>query len=119
MAVRLSVGWRRSLVCALLAMAVTACAKQSEQLWPSVALVPSDRWTAEIPARGPQWWDASIDVRSDVVDGTAATIISSRVEDRPITVHYRDASGAYQRITLQPGESIAVASPPGDVFAII
>ena len=116
---QLSVGWRRSAVCALMALAAAGCTKPSEQLWPSVSLVPSDRWTADIPARAPQWWDASIAVQSDVVDGAAATIISSRVDDRPITVHYRDASGAYQRITLQPGESIAVASPPGDVFAII
>ena len=102
-----------------LLLLVAACAQPSEQLWPDVPLVPAERWVAQIPDRQPQWWDASIAVESDVIDGTAATVIISRVEDRAITVHYRDVSGAYQRITLEPGGSIAVSSPPSDVFAII
>ena len=116
---RHAVRWKTGLTSALMLPLVAACSKPSEELWPSVALVPGERWIAQPAERSPQWWDASIAVRSDVVDGTSATVISSLVQDRAITVHYRDVTGSYQRVTLPPGGSIAVASPPGDVFAII
>lgn len=98
---------------------LAACAKPAEQLWPSVAYTPGERWTASPADTTPQWWESTIAVRTDIVDGTTATVIDSLVTDRPITVHYRDASGAFQRVTLAPGGSIAVATPPGNVFAII
>lgn len=113
-------GWiRTGAATALTVGLVAACGKQSEQLWPSVAYTPGARWSAAPAEQGPQWWDSSISVHTDIVDGTTATVINSLVTDREITVHYRDASGAYQRVTLPPGGSIAVATPPGNVFAII
>lgn len=113
-------GWIRATAAAALAVGLlAACGQPSEQLWPSVAYVPGDRWSAEPAESGPHWWDSSITVRTDIVDGTTATVIDSLVTDREITVHYRDASGSYQRVTLPPGGSIAVATPPGDVFSII
>lgn len=99
-------------------LAACEAARTGDALWPNVAFQPAEPWQPAAGEPAGAWWADRLAVTTDTVDDQPATVLRNLANDRDVTVHYVDGSGARQSIVLPAGGSVGVAAPPSRVIAI-